>query len=672
MSDILDGQPDPSTSPIQYLRKLLGDDVVLVPIPKGRKSPIIVGWNKLSNACMTNPDHLAKLNHDGNIGVLLGKPSNGVCSIDIDSDADMDAFLKLNPCLQATLRSRRCRGGNLWVRIEGEYPPLVKITTKNNNAWGEWRADGGQTVIFGEAIDTKKGELVPTQYKIVHESHPVKITFKSIKWPDNVCAPILPSKTTKNEIQDDDVEQLKKRYGQPYYTDEHGNITSLNESFWAGLDAVENTGLYEPEENTHYGYNSKNGLYEVISEDVIKARISARILQASKQMNAFALEKRRTNNFLKNVENHLRGANEHRKAFSKSTHVHLANGIISFRDGDADLVPFSPEIISRNGSPIAFDEKATCPRFLNELLLPAVDSDDAILVQKYAGLCLYGINIIQRMIILDGQPGRGKTQLANVIQHLVGMTNVTQLRTEHLSERFELFRFLKKSLLVGVDVSANFLSTKGANILKGLVGGDWLDAEGKGLNSNFQIQGTFCVLITSNSRLRVKLEGDVGAWKRRLLIVRYELPPPAKKIPDFGAVLIRDEGSGILRWALTGLSMVMEDVKTIGDIALTEQQRSIVESLLAESESLRHFLTDQVEKSDNCDLTVNEIVEAYAEYCPAKGWHALPITVIYDKLNTLMLELFQTTQSHSLGRDGKHNQRGFRRVRFKNPEFKHD
>lgn len=36
---------------------------------------------------------------------------------------------------------------------------------------------------------------------------------------------------------------------------------------------------------------------------------------------------------------------------------------------------------------------------------------------------------------------------------------MTQLRTGHLGERFELFRFLRRTLLVGVDVDADFLSS---------------------------------------------------------------------------------------------------------------------------------------------------------------------------------------------------------------------
>ena len=99
---------------------------------------------------------------------------------------------------------------------------------------------------------------------------------------------------------------------------------------------------------------------------------------------------------------------------------------------------------------------------------------------------------------------RGKTQLANVIQAVVGRENVTQLRTRFLGDRFETFRFLKKTLLVGVDVEPDFLSTKGASVLKGLVGGDWFDASKKAAPA-VSLAGHFLAVITSNSRLCVRL-----------------------------------------------------------------------------------------------------------------------------------------------------------------------
>ena len=645
---------------VEQLRDLVGRDVVLLPIPAGEKGPRLTGWQNLTPASMEDPAYLARLNHGGNIGVLLGKPSGGLCTIDVDDDAALEEFLALNPALKGTLRTRRARGGNLWVRVQGDFPPLTKLITKDGRDWGEWRADGGQTVIHGAAQDTHKGETVPLPYRMVVTAPPVTIRFADIVWPEGLNVPGVAAATQHAATA------LIVDYGEPYYLNPNGTLV-LNENYWAGHYATEHILLYEPDEKTFYEYHADTGLYSEISTDLIKAEISARILEASREANLPALERRRTDTTLGHIVSQLKGLIEKRHAFVRRTNfIHLANGFLCFRpDQQADLLPFSPELFSRNRSPIIFDESAICPRFLNELLIPAVHPEDVLLIQKYLGLSLLGHNLIQRFLILDGEGGRGKTQLAIVFQQLVGMANVTQLRTEHLAERFELYRYLKKTLLIGVDVSANFLSSRGAGVLKGLVGGDWMDAEQKGGNGNFQLQGNFAVLITSNSRLRVRLEGDLSAWRRRLLIVRYEAPPPAKKIPDFGQHLVETEGPGILRWALEGLGALFNDIAEIGDVRLTERQQQIVDSLLAESDSLRHFLMDCVEQDEPFDLTVAELVEAYAEYCPSKHWKAMPITQVYDQLEGLMLELFGTVRAGSIERDGRRSNRGFRRVRFK-------
>ena len=201
-------------------------------------------------------------------------------------------------------------------------------------------------------------------------------------------------------------------------------------------------------------------------------------------------------------------------------------------------------------------------------------------------------------------------------------------------------------------------------VLKALVSCDILDAEQKSGIGNFPLQGNFCVVITSNSRLQVRLDGDIGAWRRRLLIVRFEGPVPEKKIPDFADVLIEEEGSGILNWALLGLQMVLEDIRLHGNIQLTAAQSGVVDALLAESDSLRHFLNDCVVSDDDSDLSVSEIEEAYAEYCPKKKWHPKPITIVRKDLEQLMLELFQTAKSNSISRHGK-GAKGYRKVKLK-------
>ena len=74
---------------------------------------------------------------------------------------------------------------------------------------------------------------------------------------------------------------------------------------------------------------------------------------------------------------------------------------------------------------------------------------------------------------------------------------------------------------------------KSASTLKKLVGNDLLTPEGKSLNSAINIRGNFGAVITCNSRLRVRLEGDAGAWRRRLMVIEYNRHKPEKRIADF-------------------------------------------------------------------------------------------------------------------------------------------
>jgi len=257
--NVSQSRPSPSTSIVEELRHLLGNDVVLLPIKRGNKGPSgkdMYGWENFITAKMQEPEYLARLSNGSNIGVKLGEQR---ATIDLDRDEDVEPFLKLNPKLRDTLRSRRKRGCNFWVRIRGDYPKSCKLKTRNGEDWGEWRADGNQTVIYGEAIDRKKRETEPTTYKIEHCAPPIELAFDEIRWPDELVLPWQNEPLATNNGQS--LDELHRCYGQPYYSDENGNPRCLNESFWAGLFASENIILWEPSERVFYAYKAETGIY---------------------------------------------------------------------------------------------------------------------------------------------------------------------------------------------------------------------------------------------------------------------------------------------------------------------------------------------------------------------------------------------------------------------------
>jgi len=161
---------------------------ILLPIPRGTKRPTDTGWQTFGETQMRDPEYLARLNNGSNVGVLLGKPSNGLCSIDLDDEQWIEPFLEANPRFRSTLRTKRLRGCNLWVRIVDDYPPLRILhhpRLKNEKGKpleiGEWRSTGGQTLIAGEV------DGLP--YRVEIERSPVEIPFAEIMWPEFIADP---------------------------------------------------------------------------------------------------------------------------------------------------------------------------------------------------------------------------------------------------------------------------------------------------------------------------------------------------------------------------------------------------------------------------------------------------------------------------------------------------
>jgi len=636
-------------NPLDTFTELLGSDVYFVPCEWGTKRPLHTYVERPFAGTQTEAYQTTLRADQTNLAVYLGQASNRLCAIDFDADADLAAFLALNPALANTTRSRGSRGGMLWIRVQGDYPESCNPEHKHF----EWRADNRLSTIHGrhpQGMD----------YTLLVAASPVVVKFADLQWPKDWELPWV------SAAERAAVAALTKEYGQSFYSNKEGKVTGLNERYWAALYARENHVLFDPDEKAFYQYTAATGLWEVVTAESIREAISKRIFVASQQLGQFTLEIQITQTRLNAVVSVLKGIVEQRDAFkAKQRFIHVANGVIRFTDdGDIRFGGFSPGYYSRNRSPFAYETGAECPRFLTELIESSVDPEDADLLQRWTGLALFGYNLPQRFLIIDGMPNGGKGTLVRIIQALVGAVNTYQLRTEHLLERFETYRYRGKTLLIGPDVRGDFLMERGASMLKVLVGGDPISPEGKGANGDFQLFGTFNIVMTCNSRLRVRLEDDAGAWRRRLLVVRYEKPAPTKRILDFDKVLLQEEGSGILNWALAGFVKLQTEFAESGDFVLSVVQRERVDSLLAESDSLRLFIRERVRKHEYGDVTTAEISQAYAEYCADKGWHAQPSSVVERTLPDLMLELFHVTKSHSIERDGKKSNRGWRRVQL--------
>ena len=333
---------------------------------------------------------------------------------------------------------------------------------------------------------------------------------------------------------------------------------------------------------------------------------------------------------------------------------------------------------------MVFDPTNTkCSKFNDFLNL--LDSDDQDVLKKHAALCLTGDNPLQRILILDGLAKTGKTTYVNVVAKLLGPGKATPLRTKYLNDRFEVGQLKGKSLLIGPDVDANFLELEGASILKALCGHDTLKGELKCGNETFDVAGRFNIMIAANTRLKIRLQGDHEAWERRLIIIRFEKTySTEKRIFDLDDVLIKDEGSAILNWALSGIALLKKDLDQAKDIRLSAKQQKRVNSLVKESEALRNFLKSEVCTRSGSNLSVDELVTAFTAYCQDKdrNWTVDSVRNVQKDLEPLMMELFSSSKSNSVKRQIQDEQKpgllrdtevkGYTGVAFRDPNDEDD
>lgn len=478
------------------------------------------------------------------------------------------------------------------------------------------------------------------------------------------------SSASAQETEAEETDELVKEFGEPFYIGPKGSLKGINERYFAGLHKKEVITVFDPALG-FYDYSPETGLWAPISEKEKSDLIARRMLRFCRENEYDFLESAICSKNLAAIVGQLKSIAYQTGVFEQrivnflddGTEVllaHMKNGMLVLKDNETTLKPFSPEYYSRFQCPIVYDPGAEAPEFL-EMLEDRVECEaDITLLLRYAGQCLTGYNMTKRILILDGDQDSGKTTFMNLIGGVVGEDNTSQLRTEHLNERFELNRYAGKPLLYGTDVASDFLSTKQAEKLKAMVGGDWLESEAKHSNKGQRIRGNFNIIIGTNSRLSPPSDTHVGAWRTRFLCVPFKARNAFTKVPDYHKVLLQKEGAGIFNSMLFGLLELRRELKENGGYVLTAGQQGRIDDLLAEAESVRYFVQECVERSEGESLKSEDLAEIYGEYCADKGWEPKPTQIFYRQLRQQMLRIHHAAQSRSTLAGG----RAYRGVRL--------
>lgn len=231
--------------------------------------------------------------------------------------------------------------------------------------------------------------------------------------------------------------------------------------------------------------------------------------------------------------------------------IHVANGTY-FMDGQFS----SEKTFCNNRLTVAYRPDAPPPkrwlRFLSELLHP----EDIPTLQEYLGYCLLPITKGQKMLMLIGKGGEGKSRIGLVMHSIFGDNMNTTSIQQVENNRFSRADLENKLLMVDDDMDMNALPK--TNYIKSIVTSECkMDMERKGVQS-YQSQLYVRFLCFGNEALTALHDRSDAFFRRQIVLTTKDKPAGRTDDPFLSDKLIA-ECESIFLWCLNGLHRLLDN-----------------------------------------------------------------------------------------------------------------
>ena len=323
-----------------------------------------------------------------------------------------------------------------------------------------------------------------------------------------------------------------------------------------------------------------------------------------------------TSNRVKAVKNLLKSRSIVDVVFDRNSVLTFQNGTLEIETGN--FRDFSQNDYCSIIMDYEYDPKATCP--LWERFIEDVTDEEprrAENLQFIAGYTLFSDCRHQKVFILVGNGGNGKSVYLEIIQKLFGNSNVTHVEPTGLAKEFERIR-LKDSLLnIGSDINSDFSKGEIREWLLKVADGTSVQACYKGMNHIDFIPR--CKLVYACNALPTA--EIINGLNRRMQFIDFpcqyvEVPDPTKprqKQRDINIVnKLDDELPGIFNWAYEGYKLL----NAVGYFTDTPEQQTLMQQFEQTSNPVMVFCEDRDFKGT---VSREDVYYWYVLWCEETG-----------------------------------------------------
>ena len=345
-----------------------------------------------------------------------------------------------------------------------------------------------------------------------------------------------------------------------------------------------------------------------------------------------------TYNRVKAVKNLLKSRSVTEIAFDRNPVLTFQNGTLEIETGrfrDFSQADYCSIIMD-----YAYDPEAKCPQW--ERFIEDVTDEEprrAENLQFIAGYTLFSDCRHQKVFILVGNGGNGKSVYLEIIQKLFGDNNVTHVEPTGLAKEFERIR-LKDSLLnIGSDINSDFSKGEIREWLLKVADGTSVQACYKGLNHIDFIPR--CKLVYACNALPTA--EIINGLNRRMQFIDFpcqyvETPDPSnrKQKPRDINILkkLSDELPGIFNWAYEGYKLLT----TVGYFTDTPEQQTLMTQFEEASNPVSVFCGERIFQGT---VSRDDLYRWYTNWCEDTGHRPLSRERFMPKFRDCMGDLIR-------------------------------
>lgn len=349
----------------------------------------------------------------------------------------------------------------------------------------------------------------------------------------------------------------------------------------------------------------------------------------------------------------MRLACSHKKLEFDPLVIHVANGTYHINNGFSTEKQFCRHRLNAN-----FDWRSPEPDtwlgFLEDLLSPI----DILTLQEYMGYCLVPTTKSQKMLLITGSGGEGKSRIGVVMKAIFGanlsLGSIAKIETSPFA-RADL-----EHLLVMVDDDMQMEALPSTNYLKSIITAELpMDLEKKGEQS---YQGKLSVrfMAFGNGLLRSLHDRSHGFFRRQIILSTLPKDPDRVDDPDLGDKLVA-ERDAIFMWCFKGLMRLMGNNFVF---TISQEAENNLRKAEYDGNNILEFMcsTGYITFDYEAKTTSRRLYEVYRDWCEDNALRPLCDRSFWSYLREHAIDYNLDYINHVPIGNGK-SARGFRGIR---------